>query len=136
MKELAVLLNIFMIYGRACHNLTTGANFSQDHEFFGELYTFAETSYDSVIERCIGLEIDINIQEINLQAATMCSAITIGASNNEKLAGCLEIETQLVGMIDRLVSSGSCSSGTEQLVGDIANQLEMFQYKTKQRLKP
>lgn len=34
MNDLIVYLNVLSIYGRLCHNLTTGSNFFQDHEFF------------------------------------------------------------------------------------------------------
>jgi len=134
MNELAIILNVLGIYGRACHNLTTGKTFIPDHEIFAEIYSFAEDSYDSVIERCLGLGIDINIQQINLQAATMCSQITIGDSNEEKFAGVNEILSQTNSMIDDLSNNGGLSSGTVQLIGDISNQFEVFQYKIKQRL--
>lgn len=135
MNELAVLLNVLNIYAHACHNLVSGASFIPDHGLFEEIYDFADESYDSVVERCIGTGVDINIQNINLQAATVCSQITIGDSNEDKLAGILEITAQINSMVDDLSNGGTLSSGTVQLIGDISNQLEVFQYKINQRLK-
>lgn len=123
------------IYAHACHNLVSGVSFIPDHGLFEEIYDFADESYDSVIERCIGTGVDINIQNINLQAATVCSQITIGDSNEDKLAGILEITAQINSMVDDLSNGGTLSSGTVQLIGDIGNQLEVFQYKIQRRLK-
>lgn len=135
MNDLIVYLNVLSIYGRLCHNLTTGSNFFQDHEFFGEIYGYSESAYDSVVERSIGLNLTINIQEINLKAASICAKINLGTNNNDKLKGILEIFNTINSTIDKLVKSKTYSIGTEQLIGDIANQIEMFQYKLKQRLK-
>lgn len=135
MNELAVLLNVLNIYAHACHNLASGSTFIPDHVLLEEIYEFADESYDSVIERCIGTGVDISIQDINLQAATVCSQITIGDTNEDKLAGILEITAQINSMVDDLSNGGTLSSGTVQLIGDISNQLEVFQYKINQRLK-
>lgn len=135
MQDLAVLLNVLGIYGRLCHNLSTGATFIQDHEFFAEIYGFAEDSYDSVIERCIGTGVDIDIQQINLKAATACSQVSIGETNEDMFSSIVEIINQINELIESLVDSKAYSTGTEQLIGDIANQFEVTLYKLKQRLK-
>ena len=46
-----------------------------------------------------------------------------------------EITAQINSMVDDLSNGGTLSSGTVQLIGDISNQLEVFQYKINQRLK-
>lgn len=134
MKELAILLNALILYARACHNMATGSTFLQDHDFFADIYGGAEAGYDSVIERCIGTGIKIDIQDINLQAAKTSAAIDLGKTNEDKLSACLEMEKQISSLVDKLVKSGKFSNGTEQLIGDIANASEVTQYKIQQRL--
>lgn len=135
MQDLAMFLNVLGIFGRACHNLASGPTFLQDHELFAEVYGFAEDSYDVVIERCIGTGVEIDIQSINLRAATACSQVTIGDTNEDKFSSVLEIFSQITSIIETLVDTETYSFGTEQLIGDIGNQLEVFQYKIQRRLK-
>ena len=134
MNELAILLKALNIYGHACHFLCSRVVFMQDHIFLGEIYEAAEDNYDAVVERCIGLGIKVDIQDINVKAAARAASIKVGDDNSTKLSGCLSLEQEVVAMIEKLRKGGSLSLGTETLLGDIASESEIRQYKLKQRL--
>lgn len=134
MNELAIYLNALFIYGRLCHNLASGISFLSDHDFFAEIYEFGEDSYDSVIERCIGLGLAIDIKDINLRAAKINSKLDIGSTNQDKFNVILGLLNNINLNITKLVQSKDYTIGTEQLIGDIANKVESFQYKIKQRI--
>lgn len=134
MKELAILLKALNILGHICHFEASRIVFMQDHLFLAELYEAAEENYDAIVERCIGTGIKIDIQDINAAAAARVKGMKIGADNSAKLAQCLAMEQETTTMIDKLVKAGGISYGTETLLGDIANESEVRQYKLKQRL--
>ena len=54
--------------------------------------------------------------------------------NKEYFKQGLSLEKQLCILIENFIKKG-CSSGTEQLIGDVANRSECRQYKILQRLK-
>lgn len=134
MNELAILLKALNIYGHVAHFLCSRIVFMQDHVFLGEIYEAAEDDYDSVVERCIGLGIKVDIQDINVKAAAKAASIKVGDDNSAKLASVLSLEQEIVAMIEKLRKSGTLSLGTETLLGDIASGSEIRQYKLKQRL--
>ena len=63
--KLASLFRSLQLYTHMAHNLTKGQTFLQDHGQFSEIYSFAESSYDGLIERAIGLGNEANIVEVN-----------------------------------------------------------------------
>lgn len=137
MKELAVYLKTLNIYAHAAHNLASRIVFNQDHEMLAEIYEAADSAYDGVIERIIGLS-DLSEEElknINLAAAQNNYQLSQGKDNADKLKVCLELEKEICSKIEELVKSGSVTVGTEQMIGNIADLSEVRQYKLKQRLK-
>lgn len=134
MEDLIILVKTLNIYGHIAHFLCARVVFMQDHEFLSEIYQAAEDNYDHLVERCIGLDIAIDLQQINLKAAQDASKISIGSDNSTKISACLELERQTVKVIEKLKADKKITLGTETLLGDIANASEIRQYKLKQRL--
>lgn len=139
MKELAILLRALQLYAHLAHNLSARSTFFSDHSFFAEIYEAADDNYDSVIERMIGLYGEAAIPDLQEQMNAM-NALTQhlpqkGVKDNEVFFQVILEKQKLVcGMIEKLCSSG-LPQGTIQMLGDISNQSEGFQYKLKQRLK-
>lgn len=139
MNELLVHLRAMQLFTHNAHNMCARLAFFQDHEFFGETYKSIENSYDDVIERIIGLTSEDSV----LSLQDIISRVDIKLKNapsksvKENLTFytfLLEMETQLYVIIEKIITSKP-TCGTEQLVGEIANQCEMRQYKIKQRIK-
>jgi DNA-binding ferritin-like protein len=120
------------LYAHNAHNLVSGRTFFEDHAFLGELYATYEAAYDSVVERMIGLSMEINLAEVQKKAAGMLEKIT--NPTGDTIFNCvLECERTLCKTIETEVSGKT--QGTIQLLGDIANASEVRQYKLNQRLK-
>jgi DNA-binding ferritin-like protein len=136
MKDIAILLKALNIYAHNAHQLASRIAFIPDHEFLAEIYEAADTNYDAVIERIIGLmgTEGLNLDEINMLAVKKSASVGLGADNAAKLTGCMALEKQICAAIGELVKSGAVSIGTEQLLGDICDKSEVRQYKLRQRL--
>jgi DNA-binding ferritin-like protein len=134
MKELAVILKTLNIFAHNAHNLVSRVVFNQDHEFLGEIYSEADSNYDDVVERMIGLGLSPNLNEINMLACQKAVSIQLGQDNYSKLHACLDLEKASCQIIEQLVRSNQVSVGTEQLIGGIADKSEVRQYKLQQRL--
>lgn len=137
MKSLAILLKLMHVYTHAAHNLCGRVVFFQDHDFFGEVYPALLTSYDSVVERIIGLsgESAISFKEIEAEVASKLATLPLeGVKENSTFySTLLQMEEALCQTIAQLVPS--VSPGTEQLIGTLCDESEIRQYKIKQRLK-
>jgi DNA-binding ferritin-like protein len=131
MDEIATVLRYLQLYSHQAHNLTKGLTFFQDHGFFGDLYPAYESAYDDVVERSIGLGNPIDISIANKQAAER-----LPEDNETEVEACLKhilsAEIHLCQEIEKVCDS--CSIGTEQMLGNIADLSEVRQYKIKQRL--
>lgn len=137
MKEIAISLRCLQLYAHNAHNLVSRMVFFQDHEFLGEVYSAAESNYDSVIERIIGLgQEELDLSQLQVLACTKMTKLPMQVSENLTfMQVILQLEKEISGLIEQKVKSGSCSVGTEQLLGDIADKSEVRQYKLKQRIK-
>jgi DNA-binding ferritin-like protein len=140
MKELAITLRALQLYAHMAHHLAGRTPFFSDHEFFGEIYSAADSNYDSVIERMIGLFGEDSIPSIQeqlpmIQQITQALPQKSVKENATYFTAVLQLQQSVCAKIEALVKSGSLPQGTVQLLGDIANQSESFQYKIKQRLK-
>lgn len=138
MLQLVILLRASQLYLHHAHLLAKGALFMQDHAHLSDLYNEMESEFDSVCERMIGLDKEV---ELNLQ--------TIMKSVNEKLASCnmnvkenkeyfqkqLQFEAEIRAKVEELVKAGGISQGTIQMLGDVANKSEIRTYKLKRRIK-
>lgn len=131
MEDLAIILRGMQFYAHQAHNLISGDEFFQDHAFLGDLYPKYESDYDDVIERMIGLGQSIDIAKVTKEAASILDSEESMQSND-----CIEMllvyEKSLCETVGSLMSG--VSHGTQQLIGEMANQSEIRQYKMKQRL--
>jgi len=136
MKELAIYLRCLQLFTHNAHNVVKGAVFLQDHSFLGDLYPAYEDEYDSVIERIIGLA-DISMEElIIIQTSALEKLKQYGATQSENkgyFSVILKMEKELCLLIESIVHEAS--QGTQQLIGGIADNSEVRQYKLKQRVR-
>jgi len=136
MKEVSILLKLLNIYAHNCHNKVARIVFMQDHEFLGEIYKEVDSMYDDVIERMIGLDQEVNLNEIHIMAVQALQQFPSEYKENaECFKAILNIEQEICSIIEQLVRNKQVSVGTEQLLGDICNKLEGHAYKIKQRIK-
>lgn len=133
--NLATYLRSMQLYYHNCHNMTKGSSFVGDHNLFGELYPELENQYDSLVERIIGIsDQPLNLFEMNSKSGLLMKNLPQQMSNDDMFRNGLNFEKQLIRLCEEIDKSGF-SSGTRQLVGDLANSAEMRVYKLKQRTK-
>lgn len=140
MKELLILLRSINLYAHQAHNICARIPFFQDHEFFNEVYTNADSAYDDVIERMIGLYGEESIPSLPEQLVAISQIIEQlpekGVKENAIFFQVLLEKQKLVcAKIEQLCTAGNLPQGTIQMLGNIADKSEQFQYKMKQRLK-
>jgi DNA-binding ferritin-like protein len=133
MNNLAILLRCLQLYSHNAHNLAKGSTFFSDHDFLGELYASAESDYDSVIERMLGLGETPNLVDVQTKAVNLLKSCPECSNNQACFSMILQMHKHLCAEIANI--SKSASIGTQQLIGDIANKSEMVQYKLKRRLE-
>lgn len=135
--KVATLLRAGQLYAHHAHNHTKGILFFPDHEFFGELYPTYETAYDGCVERYIGT-CDKSLDTIRLghDALDLLSDLPreCGEHNKNFYMGVLHIEKALCKYIESCIKT-PMSEGTKQMLGTLADESEVRQYKIKQRLK-
>jgi len=139
MLDLSVILRCLQLYAHHAHHIAARVVFSQDHEFLAEIYTKAETDYDNVIERFIGLKGDAALDE-NKVLASACSKVQAlplkdAKENKEMLKVCLDLIKQINAKIETLCKDPKATQGTIQMLGNIADANEILIYKLNQRLK-
>jgi DNA-binding ferritin-like protein len=136
MNEIATLLRTAYLLKHNCHNLVSRLSFFADHEFLGDSYGMALKHYDSVIERMIGLGDIPNLVGLQVNAATKLQSIPIKyKDNNECFFAILGVNKTLISMIENNCKHEGISQGTIQMLGTIADELEIENYKIQQRLK-
>lgn len=128
--NLATYLRYMQFYAHISHNVLGGATFFQDHVFLGDLYGTYEDAYDGVIERMIGLEEPLNLVKIHKDAV---ADLQTPKSYDQAFSDLLECEQELCKKIEAIAPK--VSEGTRQMLGTLADESEMRQYKLKQRLK-
>lgn len=136
LNNLATDLRTMQLFYHNCHNTMKGPTFNADHGIFGDFYSALESDYDSIIERMIGLSSveSVNLSQLNVKAASTLQHIPSHLEPVEMFKLALGFEHQML-KICEAVANGQFSSGTKQLVGDVANASEMRIYKIKQRIK-
>jgi DNA-binding ferritin-like protein len=134
MKDIIVALKVLNLYAHNSHNLASRIVFNQDHEMLASIYEAADTNYDDVVERQIGLFGDFDIAALDLLAAQQNKALPQGADNAAKLKTCLDLEKKVCLLCEQLIKSGQVTVGTEQLLGNICDGSEVRQYKLSRRL--
>lgn len=135
MKELAVKLKALNIYAHMGHNLVHGPLFESDHEWLSSIYDSADSKYDAVIERIIGLGGDIDIVKVNMDAAAMVKPWPLQKDINGFFPQILKVVVELCKEMGLICKKYDTSEGTKQLLGGFCDEFEVLQYKLKQRLK-
>lgn len=138
MVQIAIQLRAMQLAMHNAHHFCSRVVFLQDHEFFAEVYSFAEDSYDSVIERMIGLgkESELNMGLVIDQVASLVKAAPVQAKENkEYYLHLLKMIQSCKSQIEQACKVPGTSQGTIQMLGNIADKFEVFEYKIKQRTK-
>lgn len=138
MRDILVHLRAMQMFAHTAHNLVARAPFHSDHDFFGDTYKAAESAYDGVAERIIGLmgEEALRPQTILLEVAEKLKmAPSVGVKENKVFyQHQLMMEQELCKRVSAAIAAG-VSPGTEQLLGTLCDESEIRQYKIKQRIK-
>lgn len=136
MSELLILLRTKQLFAHNLHNTVSRIVFLQDHEFLGDIYSKAEGHYDSVAERMIGLGQAPNLVQVQEQAvATLKQLPENFKDNTEALATLCDLNKHILAKIEVVCKMPGISQGTLQLVGGIADEIEVECYKLGQRVK-
>jgi len=139
MLELAICFRALQMYSQHAHNLCARVSFHQDHEFFAEVYNFADDSYDGVIERIIGTKGEQGLELKGILKGVyskLDKAPDVGVKENKIFyTHILEQKNYINSELAKLCKSQELSEGTRQFLGGIADKLEVLIYKTKQRIK-
>ena len=138
MRDILVLLRAMHLYSQTAHHLVARSPFHSDHAFFGEVYEAMSDAYDGVAERIIGLlgEEALKPQTLLLEVnekLKMSPSIEV-KENKVFYEFHLVLEKELCQKITITIQAG-VTPGVEQLIGELANQSEIRQYKIKQRIK-
>lgn len=134
MDIIATYLRFLQLYAHNAHNMIQGPMFFEYHDFLGELYPVYESAYDSVIERALGLGIELDLKKITSEANYLIETKPFEVKEPLKLfAHILDCEKILCNLIGQ--SFDQATIGSQQLLGDIADKSEGRQYKIKQLLK-
>jgi DNA-binding ferritin-like protein len=134
MDEIATIFKVLNLYAHAAHNLVNDATFFADHSFLESLYAEYDKEYDSTIERMLGLDSPVFLKTISGNAQRIFESLPLDVrKNDEYFRNLIELENALLGSIAEKYPS--VSIGTQQLIGEQANQAEGRLYKLKQRVK-
>lgn len=131
MKTVAIMLRALQLGAHNAHNLAKGPTFMQDHEHFAELYAAYEGEYDDVVERMIGLGVEIDLVAINKMAADLSAAMD-NSSSDASFSVILAADKKLMATVED--EADSASLGSQDLLQKIADACERRQYKIQQRL--
>ena len=139
MLQLAILFRAMQLFSHSAHNLCKGKTFHEDHSFFGDAYGKFEGYYDSIIERLIGFgyESHLDLGDISLGISKkLMGAPSVNVQENEEFYQYLLIQCdEALSLCGDFCKSGELSEGTKQLLGGIADELEVLKYKITRRLK-
>ena len=133
MIALATQFRAAQFYAHNAHNQASGATFFSDHEFLGELYGTYEEAYDGLIERMIGLGMEINLPEITCEASTEVEKSGDDHTTTECFKYLLEMEKAICKEIEKEMQISTV--GTQNFIAQLADDSEVRQYKIGQRLK-
>lgn len=135
MHDLAILYRAAQFYTHNAHNLVYGDEFFQDHEFLGGLYATYETAYDDVVERMIGLNLEVNLPDFTCKASSMVESLAPFEDNDSAFKQVLDFEIQFCSELYRENSSSEYSIGTKNFLQGLCDESEKRQYKIQQRTK-
>ena len=110
MEQLAIHLRLLQLYTHNCHNLVARMGFIPDHEMLGELYAKYESIYDGIIERMIGLDLPVNLNQIQLMAVQQLQQLPSDVKENKQCFQLiLQMEKQLCMKIEALIQQTKLS---------------------------
>ncbi len=132
MEKLAADFRFMQLYAHNSHNLVKGKTFFEDHSFLGDLYKTYESAYDSIIERMMGLGLKPDLNKINKISFHTLEAINLSENPEEIFKAILAYEKYICKTIEKMVQD--YSEGTKQMLGTLADESEMRQYKLNQRV--
>ncbi len=136
MKDLIALSRAMKLYYHHLHNIANGACFSSDHSMMSGFYKELDNSYDSLVERFIGLGNKMDKSElvsfIN-ESVGVLEEIPEGDDMIVHFNHALSLEDSLRAELKSAKEGASC--GTENLLEGLADQSEVRAFKLNQRVK-
>jgi len=136
MIELLTLIRTLYFLKHNCHNLVARDTFFQDHEYLSSSYEMSLKHYDSLVERIIGLGHVPDLVSIQVNASQKLKSIPLSyASNKECFYTILTINKAILQNIEQICKAAEISQGTLQMIGTIADEIEIENYKLGQRIK-
>lgn len=144
-------LGYLQLAAHFAHWQVQGANGPQDHAMFKTLYELAGTLMDTVGEKLVGVHGTYGPAGCQFDAATMLNQMSVVHSNFEGMGYPMELPQaqsgdewayflrslviQIMSIID-IVLENNVTSGTENMLQDIQDQLEAQNYFLRQRTPP
>lgn len=132
---LAICFKALNLYSHHAHNLAAHVTFNQDHAFFAEIYDFADSKYDDLIERHIGTVNDqISLAEILSGAqAKIAQLAPVTKENKGYYLEILKMVDYILAELEK-AKTAPMSIGTQNMLAGIADELEVIKYKIKRRV--
>lgn len=135
LSDLAKCLRGLQLFYHAVHLNTRGASFHADHAFFGGAYQEAESGFDSVYERLLGVyESAPKVSEVIAGAAKIAQKADGCGSTEDMYKVACQLECVIQAGCKKIDAASDASPGVKQLVGDICEASEQRCYKIKQRM--
>jgi DNA-binding ferritin-like protein len=132
LNDLIIAFRFMQLYTHNAHNSLKGPTFFVDHEILAGTYSDYEKAYDSLIERSIGSEFKLDLIELQKKAVESLVEEKMPKSFEECFQSLVYCEKYICEEIEKIKEK--CSEGTRQMIGNLADQSEVRQYKFKQRL--
>lgn len=136
MNEISTHLRLMYLFLHNMHNLVSRISFFADHEYLSDAYEEILDSYDGVIERMIGKNMNPDLVMIQVAAVEKLKALPKATKDNtEAFNIILSLEKELCMLIEKYAVEQKPSQGCLNLIAGIADQSEVRQYKLQQRTK-
>ena len=135
LDQLVIIARAMQLYTHNAHNTITGPTFYEDHEVLGDLYPKYEETYDSLVERMIGLGMPVDLIESQSGAVAVIQKLPLTPDPTKCFSTILQLEGILCKKVEECLASHPYSEGTKQMLGGMADESEGRQYKLKQRIK-
>lgn len=134
MKDLAIWFKFLNFYAHNAHFKCGRNSFFSDHSYLGDLYAEYEESYDSVIERMIGLKLNPNNFEIVAAASDLFQQFKQEnvVKNSTYFVNIYGFEKKLCAIIDEV--NKTATLGSQNMIQGFADESESRQYKIGQRI--
>jgi DNA-binding ferritin-like protein len=139
MFDLMALLRAIQLFAHSAHFFVARSIFFQDHAFFSEVYQQAESHFDSVTERMIGLGMEKELDLVSVLSAVhdkLKDAPSTSSKENKDFYVYLMTQVEeALELIEDVCKDENCSQGTIDMVAGIGNDFEVLKYKISRRLK-